>query len=670
MGKLSRQRRITALLLASSLAYISQTSGYLNFERLRIGVVRGAQAASGGSVTTTLPDLSPLAGQPVAFVLRLSNEGTATRTVRIAVDDEALATVALEPDREVRVDLSLPDGSALTAGDLFEITSDGDEWSLAFLEVANVHGFSRGAFEFMVVPAAGSSTGDMPILLTVALFVLVLLFPGYSADAVRHRVFRAAYLIVAGLACLFLAAVGLAPWVSGFAVLLSWHTFAGLLVLLYYPTIEVGFLKYRRAVVAGGISLVISFVHALPRVPTAIWARRIPLLYLGALVLFVVGVAGFHEPEVGFTRFIRFDASREALVVPALRDVPRNTLSSGYDGQFYAQLAVDPLVLEPSTVEALDNPFYRARRVLTAGTAFLFGLGQPRWIVHAYAIQNVAFWILLALLLTRWLPPKDFRNFCLWFGCLFGNGVIASVVRALPDLPSLLLLALTVLAIERRRTTGGAALVGLAGLAKETNLVWSTVLCDPTDLRTQGWRKLAVPALLGAGPLALWVLYLWGADVTSGRIVGARNFAAPFTAYLAQWGGVLSELREGVSPDTWLQLFALISLTTQAVVLVALRGWANAWWRAGIASCALMVVLGTAVWGGYPVASTRVLLPMTVAFNVLLPPGRWFWPAFLLGNLTIVSGLESLGLLNWPALLRSVDAVAVAAWLTITGGTG
>ena len=651
-----RWRLLVTLLLACFCAVLLHASVYTAFQRVRINVVRTAQEASGGSVTVRLPDLSRLAGQPIAVVLRLTASGSASPAVRIAMDGDLLATVPLVSGRERRVDLSLPAGTPSTAGNLLEIAGDGDGWSLTFLEVANVHGFSHGLFEFVIVPDAAAPSNPVGVLPGVALFVLMLRFPGFPAGVVRNRFVRGAYRIVAALVYLFLALVLVAPLVSDYAVLLASHTFLVLLAVLYYPTIEVGFWKTGPTLQAA----VIYLLDALPRAWAAVWVRRAPLLYLASCVLFVVGIAGFYDRETGFTFFIQFGAHFEGRMIPALREVPVHVgpNSGGYDGQFYAQLAVDPLLLDPATIEALDTPSYRARRILFSWTAFLFGFGQPRLIVHAYAIQNAVFWILLALLLIRWFPAQDFRNFCLWFGCLFSHGAIVSVVRALPDGPSLLLLALTVLAIERGRTGRAAALVGVVGLAKDSNLFWSAVLCDPAGVRRCRWRDLCVGGLLVAGPLALWMFYLWSADAAAGSLVGARNFAAPFTGYVAKWGETLAGLREdAASPYPLLNLFALVSLTTQAVVLVVVRAWDSAWWRAGIMACALMVFLGPAVWAGAPGAATRVLLPMTVAFNAVLPRNRWMWPVLVLGNLTIINGLEALNILDWVAVLEGLEAL-------------
>ena len=87
-------------------------------------------------------------------------------------------------------------------------------------------------------------------------------------------------------------------------------------------------------------------------------------------------------------------------------------------------------------------------------------------------------------------------------------------------------------------------------------------------------------------------------------------------------------------------LLTLVGLTTQAVVLSSRWHWKAAWWRVGVPYVGLLLVLGPAVWEGYPGAATRVLLPLTIAFNVLLPSSRWFWPLWLLGNLNMLHGLE------------------------------
>jgi hypothetical protein len=51
----------------------------------------------------------------------------------------------------------------------------------------------------------------------------------------------------------------------------------------------------------------------------------------------------------------------------------------------------------------------------------------------------------------------------------------------------------------------------------------------------------------------------------------------------------------------------------------------------------LMFFLGEAVWEGYPGAAARVLLPMQLAFNVLVPAGRGWRVLLLAGNLSLLA---------------------------------
>jgi hypothetical protein len=56
----------------------------------------------------------------------------------------------------------------------------------------------------------------------------------------------------------------------------------------------------------------------------------------------------------------------------------------------------------------------------------------------------------------------------------------------------------------------------------------------------------------------------------------------------------------------------------------------------------MMIFLGEAVWEGYPGAASRVLLPMTLAFNILLPRGGRWWVVFVLGNFALFASPDVL----------------------------
>src|SRR5688572_24900231 len=130
----------------------------------------------------------------------------------------------------------------------------------------------------------------------------------------------------------------------------------------------------------------------------------------GVLVmLFLASVARSYHPGTGFTSMLGLPEGGHDYEVPAMRALPHQHHRTGYDGQFYAQLALDPLVRDQATDRAMDVAPYRARRILFSWTAYLAGVGRPAWIVQVYALQNVVCWLILAVVLTRWLPLSAAR---------------------------------------------------------------------------------------------------------------------------------------------------------------------------------------------------------------------------------------------------------------------
>jgi hypothetical protein len=237
------------------------------------------------------------------------------------------------------------------------------------------------------------------------------------------------------------------------------------------------------------------------------------------------------------------------------------------------------------------------------------------------------------------LPPGAARPTAAWAACLLSHGLLASLWFSLPDGPSMLLLTLAVLAVERNRHWLAAGILGMSGVARETNVLGGAMLPrGPVTGRTLA--RVAVQAVLVLAPLALWMAYLRGLGLSVGD-GGIGNFAWPLTEYASKWVITIQELRvKGWDTFARFNLLSLIALTTQALVLLWYRDWHSPWWRLGIVYLGLMLVLGFSVWEGYLVAVTRVVLPMTFAFNVLLIRVRRFWALWALGNINVLHALE------------------------------
>jgi hypothetical protein len=379
-------------------------------------------------------------------------------------------------------------------------------------------------------------------------------------------------------------------------------------------------------------------------------SRRVGLwqvLALASCALFLASVARFYHPGFGFTALIVITSAPDHERLPALRDLPRYEYPPGvgYDGAYYVQLAMDPLLRDPAIDRALDAPAYRARRILFSWTAWALGLGRPAWILHVYALQNVAAWLLLAWLLSRWLPPVSARLFLLWFAAMFSHGLLASVRLSLLDGPSMLLLAAAMLAAERGRTWTAAGVLAVSGLGRETNLLGAGALPWPRGPRA--WGRLAAACLLILLPLLIWQDYLWSIYRGASAGAGLGHITWPLQPYVTKWHVTVEAIRVGGfwGPAGWTAA-TVIALSTQAVFLAvtARRFWREPWWRLAAAYGALMLVAHYAVWDGYPGAITRVVLPLTVGFNVLLArwEGRGFWPWFVFGNLHVAAGMQAL----------------------------
>ena len=387
------------------------------------------------------------------------------------------------------------------------------------------------------------------------------------------------------------------------------------------------------------------------------WGRAAPravtLLYAATVVVFLVSVGRFYQRTTGFTTLIYFGDQFESGQLPAVADVLHvvHYKSPGYDGQFYAQLAVEPLLRDRRIDRALDTPPYRARRILFSWTAYVLGLGRPAWILQVYALQSIVAWLLLAWLLLRWFPPSTPRNFLPWFGCMFGVGLIMSVRFALVEAPGLLLLTLGVLAVERCRPWLAAGLMGLVGLGRESNLAATGMLVDRVPRSVREGLSLCARLLLAALPFVAWSLYVRSV-YPAFSYSNPDSFALPFSGYVSKWAISLDQLRASGWWGSWARfnIAALVSLTTQAGFLVARRDWQGPWWRVGAAYCVLMPMLSVAVWEGDPGAMMRVLLPMSVAFNVMVVRSRWFWPLAILGNLSVLHGIHMINV-PWLATL-------------------
>lgn len=360
-------------------------------------------------------------------------------------------------------------------------------------------------------------------------------------------------------------------------------------------------------------------------------------LALLGCALFLTLVARFYHPGLGFSALLMIPEGDETYQLPALRDLPLYKYPKGftYDGAMYVQLAMTPLLSDPAIDRALDAPVYRARRIFFCWTAYVLGLGRPAWIVQAYALQNVACWLMLAWFITRWFPLRNATFFALWAGSMFSHGLLTSARLSVLDGPSLLLLAVAAAAAERHRTWLTSGILGIAALGRETSLLGAIMLPWPRGWR--GWLRAAGACGVVVLPLLIWQDYLWAIYRGTSAAEGAAQITVPLAGYLRKWTSTLQAASTIELHLTAGQLLALVSITVQAVYIAWTRKWSEPWWKLAAAFAVLMLCVDWAVWEGYPGAITRVTLPLKFGFNVLLARDqpRAFWAWFVPGNLDV-----------------------------------
>jgi hypothetical protein len=378
-----------------------------------------------------------------------------------------------------------------------------------------------------------------------------------------------------------------------------------------------------------------------PSFGSQLWGRRYAIVYLALALRLVIEIGRCYDPTTGFSSLIFFGDEFAARRIASLSEVPLYTYSdsSGYDGQFYAQLAVAGNPFDRELARALDNPGYRARRMALPALAHLIGLGRPNWIVQVFALANLICFLILAALLARWwFPPTDLHNLLRWVGTLFGAGMMVSLTRSLTDGPALLAIAIGARLVETKRGLLGAAVLAAGGLVRETSVVCAAAFAPTTETERRAWPRAALAILLCVAPTLLWAAIV-GHRYGGGS--GKGNLALPFVSLARKLAEIYRVWRHHeLDLHVRNELLAVMALGTEAGFLLLRPKPDRLWWRIGAAFSVLWIFLGWSVWEGSPSAAARAVLPLTLAFNQLVPRTRRGLVLLLAGNLTVASAFD------------------------------
>jgi hypothetical protein len=376
---------------------------------------------------------------------------------------------------------------------------------------------------------------------------------------------------------------------------------------------------------------------------------RIAILVVACLIP-VCYVSKHYDSQRRFSSLILFGAKFQDAALPEIKAMePAVDSPYGYDGQFYVQIALDPLLKNPQLRKALDIPGYRVQRIMLPTLSYLLGFGKPAVIVQVYALLNLLFWFMLLFGLVHYLHASTPRDYLCILTIVFTTGALISVQRSLTDLPA------ATLGFFASALSGASAclMMSMAILTRETSAMFLLKFAWPLPKDRSEVFALTFRAALVIAPLALWLLYVHYSFGASFQDTGA--FGWPFRGWAlhvyTNWKALnamplkfdLSSLIDW----QWhmFELLALLSAMVQAFCFAIWRSPRCAYWRMGV-GFAVMFIFFTSCIFEEQIAFCRAVLPMTIAFNIGLMrlKGSAFALNFIAGNLGLAWGfINTLG---------------------------
>ncbi len=374
--------------------------------------------------------------------------------------------------------------------------------------------------------------------------------------------------------------------------------------------------------------------------PVAIRALLLAGIALVPLAYFFKQYA--QRPDL--TQVIQFGEIFQPRSLPEVKALQPDIHSlGGYDGQFYAQMAIDPTLRRPDLFTALDDPGGRMQRPLLPALAHVLGGGRPASILRSYALLNLAFFFVLLAALVRSVPVASPRSFLALFAILFTMGSLSSLECALTDLPATTFGYLALTCGE----VAASPLIALGILTKPTMGLFLLRYVVPRGApESRGRRALLVGfALLS---FALWQAYLlFNFPV---RFLAEHQFGLPFQAWCDHLIFSFQEFVKHPHPKLhalpwWspgFEFLSAISLAIQSGFFLLRPRWSQPNWWVGTAFAVLFFCLGQNP-GGDELTYARSVLPLTVLFNIQLLELRgssWFFVLYLTGNVGLLEGLR------------------------------
>jgi hypothetical protein len=327
-------------------------------------------------------------------------------------------------------------------------------------------------------------------------------------------------------------------------------------------------------------------------------------LFTGAVSIVAAGIFVIVRLEFfahgDITRFI--DAGR-AFVNPKLAPPGLHVVSgSGYDGEFYYRLALDPADLHRTAFGITFDSAYRVQRITYSAITWLVSAGHRSFVPIALVIVNIIGIGVLGFL--GGIVAKDSKRRAIYGLLVVGYfGFLFSLGRDLTEISAASFLLAGIIALRREKAVLAGFMIALAALSRETALAFAvayglfSVYEIATRKRSPGRKDLAwlIPGVV----FVAWQIVGWSVyRVLPIRADTGDNLRLPFTAMLPAIGHFIWTLPNGHSV-IWLG--ELIVLVTMAVFAATSfkktsgRRWEKVAWCLAVL---IAVSLAPGIWRG------------------------------------------------------------------------
>ncbi len=252
----------------------------------------------------------------------------------------------------------------------------------------------------------------------------------------------------------------------------------------------------------------------------------------------------------------------------------------GYDGQFYYQIAHDPL----HAAQFLDRPAYRYQRIVYPMLVWALTLGQASTIPFILWLVNFLAIVFGTELVARMLIQQKLSPwYSLAFGLYFGQATALIFDTTEPF--TYFLVCLGLFLMMRKRPTVAALIMGLAVLSRETAVLFPIGYLL-VSLYQKRWRDALRLMLLSIAPAAAWYILVVALFHVKGIPTGPPFQLIPFQGlfYFANNSYRLQILIISMLIPTLLSLFLLVKEALQ-------HRWQNASWLIWLFNLVLVMTM-------------------------------------------------------------------------------